>query len=283
MIIEALKRGDGFTQTERVLAAYILDHTETVVEGNIRELAESAFVSPPTISRLCRKLGLDGFNAFKVQLAAECNELTHKPRPVDANYPFREGDSLKEIAGKLADLSTQQIQAAYRELDYITLSKAVRAICIRRVVGLYGQGLSHTVTGGFTERMVRIGYTVFSSPDPGIQLCHAVLADKKQTALVISHSGKTRNVLRFIQKLHENGTPTLLITGDPASPMAQYATWVCCLTSSEKLAMQEKIESFSFQMAVHYLLDCLYGMIFADSYQANLKKAQLVNQEQFEL
>lgn len=282
MIIEKLQACKDFTSTERDLAGYILEHAETVVNLNIRELAQAALVSPPTVSRLCHKIGLDGYNSFKVQLAAEHQELTHRMQQVDMNYPFQEGDNLKEIADKLADLSVEQIRAANRNLDYITLSKVVRAICVRRRVLLIGQGLSYDVTNSFAERMTRIGYTVISSPDIGIQLSHAYLDDPKSgVAIAISHSGLTKDIVRTVEALHRNRLPTLLITGNPVSPMSACADWVCCLNSTESLTMEGKIDCFGFQTAVHYLLDCLYSMVFADDYRKNMEKARLVNHEQF--
>lgn len=282
MIIEKLQACENFTSTERALAEYVLGHVEAVKNMNIRELAQAAVVSPPTVSRLCHKLGLDGYNAFKVQLSAEHQDLVHRLRQVDLNYPFGEGDSLKEIADKLADLSMEQIRAARSNLDLITMSKAVRAICVRPQLLLFGTGLSFDVSGTFTERMVRLNYGVMHTADIGIQLACACLADPKtSTAIVISHSGMSPDILRCIQKLKENKVPTLLITGNPVSPMSQYASWVCCLSSAEKLSMEEKIDSFGFQVATHYLLDCLYAMVFADDYQNNLERAKQVNHEQF--
>lgn len=282
MLIEKLQSCRDFTSTERTLAEYILSHAEAVMNMNIRQLAQAAVVSPPTVSRLCRKLGLDGYSTLKVQLAAEHQELLHRMREVNINYPFNEGDSLKEIAEKMADLSVEQIRAASRSLDYVTLSRAVRAICVRKQVFLFGMGLSHAVSDSFTDRMVRLGYSVQSSADTGLQLAYAYLADpKRSTAIVISHSGTTPDILRSIRILHQNGVPTLLITGNPVAPMIQYASWVCCLSSTENLAMEDKIDSFGFPMAVHYLLDCLYAMVFADDYAQNLERAKLVNHEQF--
>lgn len=282
MIIETLQSCKDLTTTECVLAEYILGNVDAVTTMTIRELAQEAAVSPPTVSRLCNKLGLSSYNDFKVQLATEHQKLIHKLQKVDLNHPFNERDSAYKITKKLADLSIEQIQSAYQSIDPLLLEQVAHAVCLRRQIFLFGIGLSHTVTQSFSERLTRIGYVVSASPDTGIQVAHACLAEAKSSvAIVISHSGMTRDVLRCAQKLHKNKVPTLLITGNPLSPMNPYSNWVCCLSSAEKLTMQEKIDCFGFQTSVHYLLDCLYSMIFGHDYEANAEKARIVNQEQF--
>ena len=60
MIIEKLQEKLGFTSTEELLANYILTHADDVTQMTVREVADAVFVSPPTVSRLCQKLGVEG-------------------------------------------------------------------------------------------------------------------------------------------------------------------------------------------------------------------------------
>lgn len=283
MVIEKLQAAKDFTTTEQALARYMLGHVDLVCGMTIRELGEAAFVSPSAITRLCQKLGLDGFNQLRVSLAAESSELNNKLRQIDANFPFAEGDSLKEIADNLALLSVQQILAAQQCIDYITMSKAVHAICARKLLCLFAEGISFATMQSFAERMTRIGYSTVNSLSLGMQRYYAFNADKTWFAIIASHSGLSKRVLSNIKHLHENGVPTLLITSNPISPMIPHATYLCCLSSAESLAMQDKIDCFGFPIALHYFLDCLFSMVFASNYERNLKRSKEANQEQFTL
>lgn len=282
MIIENLQKADNFTVTEQTLASYILAHSEIVTKMTIRDLSESAYVSASAITRLCRKLGLDGFHQLQVQLAVECNELNTQLRKIDANYPFTAEDSPKIIADKLAKLNVQQIIKAQQSLDYNMLGRVVRNISRKKIIYLLGMGHSYATMANFSERMSRIGHITISSADIGMALCYAADINQDGYAIVASHSGMTDNVLNIIKILHQNQTPTLLLTGNPVSPMVQYATEVCCIPSSESFAMKEKIESFGFQTALHYILDCIYSMVFALDYKANTEKSLRINQMQFD-
>ena len=57
------------TNSEKKVADYVLRHRIDVQYMSISELAEECTVADATISRFCRRLGLTGYNAFKLELA----------------------------------------------------------------------------------------------------------------------------------------------------------------------------------------------------------------------
>lgn len=283
MIIEKLQGKSGFTSTEELLANYILAHSDSVTKMTVRELADAAFVSPPTVSRLCQKLGLDGFSRFKVAFVAECTEIYQKMRQVDDNYPFSGTDSPREVVDKLSKLYVYNVLAAQENMDYDTLNKVARAICARKFVDVYGLGLSLSSAYGFMEKMTRIGYATTIVQDPGQQVYRAAIATKEPFAIVISHSGKTSKTLKIIRNLRERKIQTLLITGNRISPMIQYATYICYIYSAESWAVQDKLDSFGSQVSLRFLLDCLFSLVFRMKYDEHLAVSKRVVQGQFDL
>ena len=57
------------TNSEKKVADYVLSHRIDAQYMSISELAEECEVADATISRFCRRLGLGGYNAFKLELA----------------------------------------------------------------------------------------------------------------------------------------------------------------------------------------------------------------------
>lgn len=55
--------------SESRIAEILLNDFEFAVNASIIELAEKADVSPPTVTRFCRRVGCESFSDFKVQLA----------------------------------------------------------------------------------------------------------------------------------------------------------------------------------------------------------------------
>ena len=79
MILDALVNGEvKLSKSEKWIALSVLNNPTKVINQSITSLANEAGVSLPTVNRFCKKLGFDGYPAFKIQIAQEItntNEL----------------------------------------------------------------------------------------------------------------------------------------------------------------------------------------------------------------
>lgn len=57
------------SRSEHAVANYVLAHVHTVPSLTTTELAAKTGVSPPTITRFCRKIGYASFEDFRLDLA----------------------------------------------------------------------------------------------------------------------------------------------------------------------------------------------------------------------
>ena len=87
-IMTQLEFALDFTHAEVEIAHYILNHGEDVLNLSIKELAKRTYTSPATIVRLCRKLGLEGYNDFKIKYSAELQYTLTKTKRIDVNFPL---------------------------------------------------------------------------------------------------------------------------------------------------------------------------------------------------
>ena len=88
-------------------ANYILSHKRELADLSIRDLAQRTYSSPAGIFRLCQKLGLKGYNEFKLRFISEVNR-TEKASPCREISPlvdlatkrpaFMVSEKLKEIS-----------------------------------------------------------------------------------------------------------------------------------------------------------------------------------------
>lgn len=65
----------NFTDSDKYVAKYILNHPKVALSSTIEELAEYCSVSKSTIIRFTKKIGLDGFSELKVLLKMNTNRL----------------------------------------------------------------------------------------------------------------------------------------------------------------------------------------------------------------
>ena len=79
MILDNLVNGEvKLSKSEKWIALSVLNNPSKVINQSITSLAKDAGVSLPTVNRLCKKLGFDGYPSFKIQIAQEItntNEL----------------------------------------------------------------------------------------------------------------------------------------------------------------------------------------------------------------
>ena len=87
-IMTQLEFALDFTHAEVEIAHYILNHGEDVLNLSSKELAKRTYTSPATIVRLCRKLGLEGYNDFKIKYSAELQYTLTKTSLFSTKFSF---------------------------------------------------------------------------------------------------------------------------------------------------------------------------------------------------
>ena len=75
-LLSKLEYKKGFSDIEKGIANYIIDHKEEVANMRLVELAEATFTSTATISRFCKKLGEKNYNSFKINFASSVMLIT---------------------------------------------------------------------------------------------------------------------------------------------------------------------------------------------------------------
>ena len=70
MLLVQLKEEQNFTNHEKEVARYIRNHMDEILHMSASELAKASFTSKATVVRLSQKLGLSGYQEFKLKLVA---------------------------------------------------------------------------------------------------------------------------------------------------------------------------------------------------------------------
>ena len=137
-IMTQLEFALDFTHAEVEIAHYILNHGEDVLNLSIKELAKRTYTSPATIVRLCRKLGLEGYNDFKIKYSAELQYTLTKTKRIDVNFPFGPEDNYPQIAYKLGTMSREVIEDTIKLIDFDDLRKAIELMNQYESIDIYG-------------------------------------------------------------------------------------------------------------------------------------------------
>lgn len=273
MLLEnKIKLCDNLTPVEALIASYIVENKETVQTQTILQLADSIAVSKSAVHRLCKKLGFNGFNELKVQLAENVAMLNKTTNVVDVNYPFEERDSQKMIAMKLLKLYETTIRDTYNYIDHLAMSKISRLLYNADVIDIYTHAHNLNPAENFQDKMLTIGRSVNCPRSFYEQRMRVLASDSSHVALIISYSGKATFIKTIIKKLHAKKIPIIFIGKAGSNLYPNCTTHYIAISDKENL--RDRISQFSSHIALQYILDVLFGCIYNLNRQNNIAYLQ---------
>jgi RpiR family carbohydrate utilization transcriptional regulator len=207
---------------EQRVAKLVLADARSFASLPVAELAERAHVSKPTVVRFCRSVGYDGLADFKLKLAGSVNEgVPFVHRSVDEDD--KPGDLIvKVIDNAVSALLKYRNNAASHAFER-AIAALVHAARDRRRIEFYGVGNSGIVAQDAQHKFFRLGVNATAVADGHVQVMSATMLQPGDCAVVISNSGRSRDLLDAADIARRKGATTILITAS-ASPLAQTAT-----------------------------------------------------------
>ncbi|OWV99886.1 MurR/RpiR family transcriptional regulator [Rhizobium sp. R693] len=203
--------------SENRIADILLNDFEFAVNASIIELAEKADVSPPTVTRFCRRLGCESFSDFKVQLArtAYVGMRYLKPEPKSTNP----GDVAQDIITK----AQNALFLLHRSLDLAAIELAAERLSRADMIYAFGSGgNSSMIASELQNRLFRFGLHVTASSDHGMQLMMAAAAKSTDVLIGSSFTGRNAELVRAFALARESKVTTIALT-QSNSPVAQVA------------------------------------------------------------
>ena len=207
---------------EQRVARLLLADARSFATLPVGELAERAHVSKPTVVRFCRSVGYDGLTDFKRKLAGNVNEgVPFVHRAVDDDD--KTGDIVvKVIDNAVAALLHYRNAAASQSVEraVVALAEACRA---GRRIEFYGVGNSGIVAMDAQHKFFRLGVMAAAVVDGHVQVMSATMLGPGDCAMIISNSGRSKDLLDVAEIARRKGATVLVITasGSPLARMAQ--------------------------------------------------------------
>lgn len=270
MIIRKLKDTLDMTAIEKEIAEYILKNSEMVIDMTAKELADATYTSQSSVLRLCNKIDENGYFDFKMRLASELMDMCNERKNIDTSQPFSKEDSFEEIIEKIEDLSVISIKETKENLNPTNIKRIVMRMDKSRIIDVYGIGSSQNIAMDFKDRMIRIGKDVRLELSNSNQYYQAMNSDKNHFAIVISHSGMTKDVIELARILKQQKVPILGITSEGENDLIPLVNYSIRTATTEQKFLIHKIDNMASQIAVKYVLDVLYACLYELKYEDNL-------------
>jgi len=204
---------------EQRVAKLVLQDPRSFASMPVGELAERAQVSKPTVIRFCRSVGYDGLADFKLKLAGTVNEgVPFVHRAVD------EDDKPGDIVVKVIDNAVSALLKYRNDAASHAFERAIDALSTAALakgrIEFYGVGNSGIVADDAQHKFFRLGVHTGASRDGHVQVMSATMLRPLDCAVIISNSGRSRDLIDVAEIVDRKGATLIVITAS-GSPLAQ--------------------------------------------------------------
>ena len=227
-LIVALADEDGqLSAMEKKLAESVLADVNYATSASITDIATRAGVSPPTVTRFCRRLGCASFSDFKVLLA--------KSAYVGLRYlkPESVTTTPEQVAEDIVTKAQNALFEMHRTLDLSAVNAAVALLANAEMIYAFGSGGNSTmIVNELQNRLFRLGSRISASNDHGMNLMLCAAAQSGTVVFGSSMSGRNVELTNCFALLRERGIPTIALT-QSGTPLAAVADTVIAIDLPE--------------------------------------------------
>lgn len=252
------------------IAEFVMKEPGQTANSTIAELAGRVGISTASVVRFCADIGFDSFTDFRlaVSVASEQRRAARETFAIDKDE-IDPNDSLHEVVAKTVFHEVEAIQQTGLGIDLEVLEEVVNLVTGARRIELFGLGSSYLATQDLRQKLHRIGFIAFDSPDNHQAITSAALMTSEDLGIVFSHSGVTPETLEVLQIMKRSGGKTVAVTNFPDSPIAKSADYSLLTAAKETRYRSGAMSSRIAQLA---LVDFLFVRIM----QLRLESAEVL-------
>lgn len=217
-IMEILERGDMMRLEELInrnydhlndndlyIWQYISAHRKECEKLSIDDLASRCHVSRTTIMRFAQRLGLKGYTELKVYLRIDNQKYQQKQTGLDLVY---------HTYHKYMDI--------VKEKD---LTNVIELIDQSENAYVYGTGsIQNNVAAEIKRSFLEVGKLFFSIRSMNETYAFESMMTSHDVIIMISYSGKNKQLLEFAKKLKTKSVPIIAITATKDNTLSHIAT-----------------------------------------------------------
>lgn len=267
MMLEQLKEELNFTNHEKDVARYILEHIEKIPGMSAGELAAASLTSKATVVRLSQKLGLSGYQELKLKLVAEMNQ-SNRIHQILEQEPITDKSSYIDIINTLPNLYDKAVTNTRLSFDKNSIRRISNYLKSTECIDIYGTGISYVLAQSAAFKFATLGMecTAYESIN-GHYL--AARKNKKTMAVLISFTGANRSISAMAKYLREATNNYIVgIMGPHNDEIRQYCHEIVEIPNRDSLLSLNVISSFT---ATTYVLDILFSILLSSCYEDHVK------------
>lgn len=257
---------------EQRVGKLVLEDPHRFARLPVRELAERAHVSKPTVVRFCRSMGYDGLADFKLKLAGNVAEgvpFVHRSVDVD--------DKTSDVLVKVIDNSVAAFLQYRNAANPAAIEQAVNAISStwqrKQRLEIYGVGNSGVVAQDAQHKFFRLGISSQATSDTHIQTMGATMLRPGDCLIIISNSGRTRELVDVAHIARHQGATVIAITSSH-TPLSDSSHILLAADNLEGSDLYSPMASRLLHLLIIDILATAVALKMGDGLAHNLQNLQ---------
>lgn len=262
------------SKSEALVAEYIANCPDEVINLSVSALADCCGVSEPTVIRACRNIGFSGYQAMKIALIQSASA----PIQFDGEEVTAD-DNMSSAIQKVFGAASDAITLTRDNLDPAVMEKAAEVLVKARRVYIFGVGGSAAVATDVQHKFLRLGLDAQALSDLNLQTITATFAGKEDVVFAISHSGSSKAVVDNTKLAKSNGATIISLSSMGKSPLTELADISLYTAANET---RYRIVAISSRIAELTIIDTLYSyMAFRAKNAENLKIEKAIEDQMY--
>lgn len=259
------------SETQKVVAEYVLKNSDTVMRSSINDLADACNVSETTVVRFLRKLGYNSYQVFRVNIA---QEISHG-KSENIYSEITEEDNVTEVINKVIHSTAQAITDSSEILDPQHLTQIVEKLIAARNVFVIGVGASAALAFDLNHKLLRLGLNSSFCNDSHLINIKCSNMTSEDLLVAFSHSGESREILGGATYVGQNNCPVVAITSYPHSSLASLATYIMLSSSQETRYRSDAMTSRFIQLTVIDMIYLVLAIRMGEHASKNINKSRI--------
>jgi len=250
--------------SEKKIAQYILDNPEEAILQTAIMLGEKSNTSSAAVIRLCKSLGLSGFQELKIRVAGDLQaEENTEYRDIEPN------EGLKNIMNKVTSNTIQTLRETMDIMSEKNLAAAVSALTKAKSILFIGVGASFIAANDAEQKFLRINKNAYAFSDVHMAATSIANKGKEDVVVGISFSGNTEEIAKLLKLAKHKNCTTISITKYGNSLVSKW-TDILLHTSAAKEATFRS-GATSSRIAQLHIIDILLMCLASMGYEETIK------------
>lgn len=266
MIIEQLKEMKDFTNSEKLIAQYILENPSELQSLSAEDLGKRTFTSRATIVRFYKKLSLASYRDFQRNVEADLNEA-YRIKSLISEEPVDETSTYKDILNIVPSIYELSVTNTKMIMDHPAMNRVLNKLKYSEKISIYGLGVSFTIAETTAFKLMTLGYEAAAYNGLNEHYVKAKREHKKDVAILISLTGNNATIEKIAKYMKENGIFVVGIFGSEYGEIKEYCDEILEIYSKKQILSLEIINALS---AANYIIDVLFVSLLVQDYQQNV-------------